>query len=137
MKLVIKHPPAEFTYDFFKYLVGKIKLYGLASIDTRKLIVFDTYINNKYKSVLKRHISSKDSLIMFFYNLKITTLWDRVIIEVNPNIVIPSTTIKLINVVKLITYGNLEIKGYNIIPKVFKYVKENINELYEMYQRGL
>lgn len=137
MILVIKNPPVEYTQEFYNFLIDRIRLMGITSIERRKLVAIDDFINTKYKSILKKRLSSYEALCSFFDNLTITKHWDKVIIGVDPNKIIPNTNAKLINVVKLITYGNLNLRGYDLILKIFKQVEENIEAYFELYQRGL
>lgn len=139
MNLTIKNPKVEYTDDFYQWLIIKIRDYGYNAIDGRKLTYIDNYINNtpKYKSIFRKTINSREVLIAYLNNLGVTKYWDRVVIESNPNILIPNSTAKISNVVRLITYGTLNLKGYPIINKIFDYFSDKIEVLFDMYERGL
>ena len=131
------NPKVEYTDAFFNWLVDKIIKHIYTEIDDRKLIKIDNYINANYKSIFKKTFRSKEILYMFFNNLKVNRYWDKVVIESDPNQLIPGTTIKVVSIVKLITFGSFHIKGYPIITKIFKYFNDNLQGFYEIYERGL
>ena len=70
-------------------------------------------------------------------DLEIKKYWDKVVIESNRNKIIPNSSAKIYDVVKLITYGTMNLKGYPVVLDVFKYFEEHIEEFFEMYRRGL
>ena len=139
MNLIIRNPKAEYTDDFYHWLIGKIQLYAIANINNGKLVALNNYINNtpRFKSIFKKTFNAREILISFFYNLEIKKYWDRVVIESNINKIIPNSNAKIYNVVKLITYGTVHIKGYPIVTDTFKYFEEHIDDFYELYKRGL
>lgn len=128
-----------FEDDFFDWLIPKIREYVLAHIDEKKLLKVDEYINsNKYfHSIFKKEISSKEAIVSAMYNLKKDVYWDRVVISIDPNVMLPNTTVKLITVIKTINFGTLSIMGHNLITKNFKFIEDNIDTFYEKYLRGM
>lgn len=139
MNLIIRNPKAEYTDDFYHWLIDKIQLYAIANINNGKLVALNNYINNipRFKSIFKKTFNAREILISFFYNLEIKKYWDRVVIESNINKIIPNSNAKIYNVVKLITYGTVHIKGYPIVTDTFKYFEDRIDDFYELYKRGL
>jgi hypothetical protein len=128
-----------FEDDFFDWLIPNIREYVLAHIDEKKLLKVDEYINtNKYfHSIFKKEISSKEVIVSAMYNLKKDVYWDRVVISIDPNVMLPNTTVKLITVIKTINFGTLSIMGHNLITKNFKFIEDNIDTFYEKYLRGM
>ena len=55
-------------------------------------------------------------------------------LAINNNIYEEKTNEKVISLVKLIDYGNLEVKGLNIINSSMYYVNNNLKGLYRYYQ---
>lgn len=139
MNLTIMNPKVEYTDDFYNWLIEKIQLYGIGVINNGKLTAINNYINNtpRYKSIFKKTFYARDIIISFWYNLEIKKYWDRVVIESNHNKIIPNSSAKIYDVVKLITYGTMNLKGYPVVLDVFKYFEEHIEEFFEMYRRGL
>jgi hypothetical protein len=128
-----------FEDDFFDWLIPKIREYVLAHIEEKKLLKVDEYINtNRYfHSIFKKEISSKEAIVSAMYNLKKDVYWDRVVISIDPNVMLPNTTVKLITVIKTINFGTLSIMGHNLITKNFKFIEDNIDTFYEKYLRGM
>ena len=139
MNLTIKNPNPEYDDDFYNWLIQKMQLFGIGAIDSRKLSTINNYINTtpKYKSIFKKSFNAKEIIIAFLYNLEVHKYWDRVIIESNINKIVPNSSAKIYNVVKLITFGTLNLKGYPVILYVFNYFEEHLDEFFEMYKRGL
>lgn len=139
MYLVIETLDKNYEEDFYPWLISKMQQYVVGAIDNKKLILLNDYINNipKYKSLFKKTLNSRDALISCFYNLKIIKLWDKVIISPDINLLIPNSKIKNITIVKLITYGTLNIRGYPLLLEIFDYFKKHLDVLYNMYERGL
>ena len=102
------NPKVEYTDAFFNWLIDKIIKHIYTEIDDRKLIKIDNYINANYKSIFKKTFRSKEILYMFFNNLKVNRYWDKVVIESDPNRLIPGTTVKVVSIVKLITFGSFQ-----------------------------
>ena len=55
-------------------------------------------------------------------------------LAINSSIFEEKTKEKIISLVKLIDYGNLEVKGLNIINSSMYYVNNNLKSLYRYYQ---
>lgn len=60
-------------------------------------------------------------------NLKTVTNYSKLIFRIDKFIMVDN--IRLNSIIKLITYGNLEIKPYNIWTESFEYIKSNIDEI--------
>lgn len=55
-------------------------------------------------------------------------------LAINNNIYEEKTNEKVISLVKLIDYGNLEVKGLNIVNSSMYYINNNLKGLYRYYQ---
>lgn len=139
MNLTIKTVYKDYDDNFYDWLIDKIQQFGVGIIQKNKLYEIDKYINevSEFKSIFRKSFISYEILCAFFYNLKTTTYWDKVVIEVNPNAIMPSSNVKIITLARLITYGTLNLQGYPLVLDVFDYFEENIDTFYEMYERGL
>lgn len=138
MKIII---PKEknFPDGFYDWLLPEIRDLVIADTNEKKLLKIDEYINaNKYfHSIFRKNISSKDILYSAVSNLKIFKYWDRTEITFDSNLTIPNTTTKMLTVVKVINFGTIHIMGYAIITKCFKYIQDNIDEFYNIYEQGV
>ena len=125
----------EYDADFFNWLIEKIRLLVIADLNADKLIKIDNYINNNkfFISPFKKSISSKEALYIALYHLKIHEYWDRTVIAIDENIIIPNTKTKVLTVVKLINFGTMSVLGYPILIQKFKYVEEHLDELYKLF----
>ena len=60
-------------------------------------------------------------------NLKTVTNYSKLTFRIDKFIMVDN--IRLNSIIKLITYGNLEIKPYNIWAESFEYIKNNMDEI--------
>ena len=60
-------------------------------------------------------------------NLKTVTNYSKLTFRIDKFIMVDD--IRLNSIIKLITYGNLEIKPYNIWTESFEYIKNNMDEI--------
>jgi hypothetical protein len=106
--------------------------------------VLKGYIEKKYSVVkakkLNTHLSSygikqdvKEILLYAIDSLKITVTETGYTCEVDKNKNLPNTPFNIGTVVNLITYGNIEIKGYGIIIKAFEFVVNKLITLKKIY----
>ena len=138
MTIVISNEK-KFEDEFFNWLLPEIRDYVISSVDNRKLIKVDNLINsNKYfLTPFKKNISSREVIIAAVSNLKILRYWNRVVIGIDNNAIIPNTTTKISTVMRVINFGTLSILGYPVITKSFKFIEDNIDIFYEKYLQGV
>lgn len=127
-----------FEDGFITWLLPVIRDYVISSVDENKLIKVDEHINNNkyFHTIFKNKISSKDVIVAAMYNLVVNDYWNRTIISVDNNAIVPNTTTKISTVIKTVNFGTMSIMGYPIITTRFKYIEDNIDAFYEMYLRG-
>lgn len=129
----------NYTDDFLKWYVSKLKRTLYNSIDKRKLITIEEYINNnkKFKSIYTKHIYILPLVQAGISNIEYIKINGKVRVRINPNTISYSVPIKLNSIIKLITYGNREIQGYKIFLKAFDIFKKNIDILLLNYTEQL
>lgn len=54
-------------------------------------------------------------------------------VSVDNNIYETKTNLKLISLIKLIDYGNVQVKGIHIVDSSLKYVMKNLKRIYRLY----
>lgn len=96
----------------------------------------DEYINSLNIKTVKRPLSSRSILLAATNLLTINKARDTFIISINPNIIIPDTTIKYVSLLKLINYGNMELKGCFIFTKAKQYIEKNIAYYYNEFKEN-
>ena len=88
---------------------------------------------------LKINNSSRDIIEYGLNNLFISDNGTEYIVRVDNNLLVPDTNQNLLIVIKLIEYGNLEVKGINLISQAFSYVVmqiQNFVDVYMLTRRG-
>lgn len=124
--------------SFIEWLIKQIQQYFIGSINPDKLIIFDIYFkdfNWGFKDKRTHFISTNQLLISTIYNLRYTKSMDNYTIDINPNVIIPNTSAKFIDIAKLINYGNLEVPAYPIFTDTFDYIADNFEFFFNEYSR--
>lgn len=137
MNLVINNPESVDLTEFCNWLIIHMQEYIRKYLNEKHLIRVNEYLNTDltFKTIYQvlTPLSAKDILIGSTYNLRVKKQLDRYIIEINPNITIPNTSAKFINIVKLINDGNLIINGYPIYDEMMQYFANNIDYYFNEY----
>ena len=106
---------------FAKYLIMYVYCLADSIIDLKRCDNIDNEFN----------INSKQIILTAIKNLSIDSTNRQLIIRINKNLKFNHMNIgKLIN---QITYGNRSVKGYHIIEDLFKYIQNDIENIYERW----
>lgn len=98
------------------------------NIDISKLVQAQSFIE-----LVDKNINLED---VFYFSLNCLTVkkYDsKLEIVFNESIKIPQTNIKLIDVIRLINFGNIIVAPYPIYTNMFNYFNKNINVYYDRY----
>ena len=125
MKLYIK----DFgDINFIKIAFPKIIINQLIyNIKDKKCIKMENYLNLNYS------ISLLDVVECLKNNLIVNKINNIYVIEINEMTLEKNSKVKLSSLIKLIDYGNIEVKGINLFNKVAKNLIRNIMEVYKLY----
>lgn len=137
MNLIIDQELDLDLSEFCDFVIKYIQENLPKSLDERKLLRYDDYINNNIKIDFaydkKRILSSKELLISSTYNLIKRKFSKYYMIEIDPNIYIKDTNIKLVDIIKLINYGSLTLQPYPIYSNIMEEIAEDLDTLYEQF----
>jgi hypothetical protein len=125
MKLIINTQEEDFVKEYIPQILKEFVIKGYRDIKAKKL--------NDYLLGFNVKQSVRTILIEAVNNLSITKDNDDYTLEVDKNKILPNTAFNLETVVKLITYGTVEIKGYDLLLKAFDFVTKKIKTLKKMY----
>ena len=127
----------KYQIPFCKYIIKK--LIQIIEFDTNfsKYIKLEEYINTndiiKYQ-VRNQFISIYDLYRLAVNNLKLVNNDINVFeIKLDTNINIPNSYTKLYSVISLCEYGNLSIKGNNILNNLFTKIAEDLTKYFNMF----
>jgi hypothetical protein len=125
MKLIINTQEEDFVKEYIPQILKEFVIKGYRDIKAKKL--------NDYLLGFNVKQSVRTILIEAVDNLSITKDKEDYILEVDKNKVLLNTAFNLETVVKLITYGTVDIKGYDLLLKAFDFVTKKIKTLKKMY----
>lgn len=122
----------EFDWNDFliNYIPEKLFNYVVLNLNEEKVLSLDEYLHKH----LKINSSSRDIIEYGFNNLFISDTGTEFIVMIDSTLNVPDSTENLLSVIKLIDYGNLEIKGINLISQAFSYVVMQIHNFVKMYR---
>lgn len=122
--------------DFLtNFIPEKLLNYVVLNLNEEKVSSLDEYLIES----LKINNSSRDVIEYGLNNLFISDNGTEYIVRVDNNLLVPDTNQNLLTVIKLIEYGNLEVKGINLISQAFSYVVmqiQNFVDVYMLTRRG-
>lgn len=126
----------EFDYDFILQVVAKLVRHIKINIHKENFIQTDLEIN--LIPGLKEIISTKEIILSALGKINIVKQSNHYMVEFDPIINYPNTRIKMITLLKLITYGNSQVQGNTVVLDEFKKLNTKLDYLYEMYKnRGI
>ena len=135
MKLTIQKLP-EYNRAFIEYVKDYTKRIILKKLNVRKLITTTKYFYDNIKG--KRKINAFDIVVQAAHNLTIIEYADSFIICVDRNMIVPYfNKTKIVDMCRLINYGNTDIQPYPIFTEVFREVLGKVPALYKAYQMGI
>lgn len=120
---------ANYNYDnqfFYEYIPDKIKEFILLNYN-------ESYVSqiNKYLIEIGIKTNFQEIINKAIDTLKIIINDDWCTINIDYSQVLSGR--RLQDLINLIEYGNLEIKGYPILKEAFRYIELNEEELYSEY----
>lgn len=137
MNIIIKNTN-KYDLNFFNWLIEKIKSYLLMFDDFSRYKQIEEYINsNILRSKKYRYLSMHDIFFIAAASYECINYGSTVIIQINPQIKIYNTNIKVIDICKILNYGSISVKGIDVFSQIANHVKLNLNNYYREYCRGL
>ena len=126
MQITIKSYTDDADDFVYKYLPWYIYSSIKSNINIIKLKPFDDYFN----------LNTRNIILFGIRNLKIVKESTKVYtISIDKNLKYKDLNVN--SVIKLITYGNRELKGYPVILDTFKFIVNNIVGIHAHYSLGL
>ena len=137
MNIIIKNTN-KYDLNFFNWLNEKIKSYLLMFDDFSRYKQIEEYINsNILRSKKYRYLSMHDIFFIAAASYECINYGSTAIIQINPQIKIYNTNIKVIDICKILNYGSISVKGIDIFSQIANHIKLNLNNYYREYCRGL
>ncbi len=140
MRIEINNPNNVLDFDFGKWLCKRVSMLIRYKMNRQKLNMWSDYLTET--KIFEPTYSDKifaDKFILQAANSLICNSFSSLLcIEINNKTYAEGLNqVKLIDVIKLITFGNQEKQGYSLIKDVFEEVAENINEYVNKYTDGV
>lgn len=138
ISLIIKKENVN-DIDFVYAVSNYITRYISGMLDLRRLKAFDDYINtNKlFYTPLTAYISTRNALLICADNLVINETTFEYRICLDDVLIYPNSSAKVIDICKMVNYGNSELLAYPLISDAFHYAQKNVRMLYNLYMEGI
>ena len=129
----------DINLHFIKFIKRKMLEHISLILNFKKLTPFDEYFKSEEFNKLSNNVrvSSKKVIVLGMTNLIHKRYETNTHIFINPNILFPGTDIKLVDLCKIINYGNMSIEGYPIFTDTFEHFSKNINKYIDRSIAGL
>ena len=123
----------DIVNDNFIRLIPKIIINKVVSlIVDNKYSAMQEYLKENYDITLEDIITQLATKGFSYSKVK-----DLYIIRINDNIKEEKSQEKLSTLVRLIDYGNREVRGINLINSSLEYIKNNLLNIYRYYDNSL
>lgn len=137
MTLMIDH-----KYDkegFIQFLKKRMLGYIAMNLNTDKLKTFDEYFSSDaFKSVYGDVIVHPVVIFkLSILNLKVVHYPKYATLMIDDKIMYPNTQIRLIDLCKLLNYGNLSVEAYPIISDTFRHFSTHLISYVNKYELGI
>lgn len=122
----------KFSYTFVESIKRKLIKEVLIKLSGSNFTKIDIEMNKLFQ--FPEVVLSKEVILYALDNLIIVKRSNYYSIEVNPIINYPKTKIKLITLVRFISFGNSSVHGNSILTDEIKKLNKDLYLLYEIYK---
>lgn len=137
MEIKINNPDGYQLEEFCNEVIKEIRTQLLSRINFKKLSLRDDYLNSGKVFTFvgsKRYISTISIIHLALNNLVVKNNKTHYLISINENLKVYGTDNKLVDIVKLIEYGNQELPPYMVFRDTFDNI--DVEELFRKYLDG-
>lgn len=138
MQLYIQGPNQLINKEFGQWLCSRISLKLISSIRKYNLTSIEEYINKTetIPRLYKRAYKVSEVIIFAAQNLSCIADNGYIILRFDTTKFVPGfDRVKLLALIKLINYGNLEVKGCHIFTDVLRSIENDITYLVKQFYR--
>jgi hypothetical protein len=125
MKIIIDTQDDIFASEFIPEVLRDYVIKNYRDVKAKKLNLYLENFNVKQ--------SVRTILIYAIENLKISKEGNMYTLEIDKNKNVPNTAFNLDTVVKLITYGTIDVRGYDILLKAYEFITKKMKSLKKLY----
>jgi hypothetical protein len=125
MKIIIETQDELFAKEFIPQVLADYVIDKYRNLNAKNL--------NTYLEGFNIRQSVRQILLYGIETLKVTKDDKTYILEVDKNKTLPNTVFSLDTLVNLITYGAVDVKGYDLLLKAFQFVTKKITILKKTY----
>jgi hypothetical protein len=125
MKIIIDTQDDIFASEFIPEVLRDYVIKNYRDVKAKKLNLYLEDFNVKQ--------SVRTILIYAIENLKISKEGNMYTLEIDKNKNVPNTAFNLDTVVKLITYGTIDVRGYDILLKAYEFITKKMKSLKKLY----
>lgn len=134
MQLQIEYTNNVLNKEFGNWLIEIMSKEILSSINKKKLISLDKYIEENFTHLYKKPVSSMDIIQQGLNEMYCDDSSSKLIIQISKNKFVPGMDrVRIESACKLINYGNKSVPGYPIFTNEFTHIANNISMYVDKY----
>ena len=115
--------PNHFVYQYLPKVITNMLYNKIARYKDSKM---NSYLSDNYDMQIVE-------LLPILCDIKIEKYRYGYIMQINTNRSKINSKYSVAEILHLIDYGNIEVKGLHIINNIFEYIRNNLNMLYRLY----
>ena len=135
MEIIIEKDK-HITSSFISWIIRKIKCDILSKLNKPQLRRLTKYINDNNLFDLNQRIDARIIVQNMTNHIEKIETDNLFIIKFNDSLRFSNSKYFLIDILKFIDYGNLDIEGFNQISLTFGRIQNNIEKLKRLYYNG-
>lgn len=129
MKRILFQLDKKFSFYFVTCLLRRYKLEMMSELNFNNTKVFIEYVDKIYNIKIDPYRLMK----LFLNTIEVSITKDKFEIYTDTKYLYDKTDITIYELITLFEYGNLDIKGSNIIGNITENIIDNIDNYYRMY----
>lgn len=131
MKLIIPYVDSQFN----EYLINEMFVFLSENLNRDRLIMAQEFVEleQSMKSIYRPNIDLYQICLSSPYNLKINRYLQHTEFVFDNNSLIYATTIRVVDIINLVNYGNGVVRPYPIFDEMFDYFNTHIDNIYNNY----
>lgn len=118
---------------FIRWLIDQVAVSILSHVNSPRINQLNKFVSDSNLFKQDNSVDIRKAVIYAVRNFKVRKIKTGWEVFIDPNILYPNTSIKVVTLCKLVDAGVIGIRGTNLFTNEFNFVTTNLKRYYEMY----